>query len=138
LAFPTTSKSKLVLVKQYRFAVEGRLLEFTAGILELDEKTSETIKREIQEEIVYYAKIWHFLGKFPLTPGYSDEYIYVFCPQDLKKLKHLPEQDKEEHTEVVLMTFSEFEIAIFKGKPIDAESISSFFMTRLFLDKING
>ncbi|BBA80206.1 NUDIX hydrolase [cyanobacterium endosymbiont of Rhopalodia gibberula] len=138
LAVPITSKSELVLVKQYRFAVEGRLLEFPAGIIEPDEEALETIKREIQEETGYRANTWHSLGKFSLAPGYSDEYIYVFLAQDLEKLKHPPGQDEEEHTEVVLMTFSEFETAILKGEPIDAKSISSFLMTRLFLDKING
>jgi ADP-ribose pyrophosphatase len=53
LAVTVTSKSELVLVKQYPFAVEGQLLELIAEILELDEKVLETIKRKIQEETVY-------------------------------------------------------------------------------------
>ncbi|WP_267384228.1 NUDIX hydrolase [Cyanobacterium sp. uoEpiScrs1] len=137
LAVPITSKGKLVLVKQYRFAVGKQLLEFPAGILEPKEEALATIKREIQEETGYRANIWHSLGKFPLAPGYSDEYIYVFLAQDLEKLECPPEQDKEEDIEVVLMTFSEFETAILKGESIDAKSISSFFMTRLFLENIN-
>lgn len=138
LAVPITSEGKLVLVKQYRFAVEKQLLEFPAGTLEPEEEASETIKREIQEETGYCANTWHPLGKFPLAPGYSDEYIYAFLARDLEKLEHPPKQDEDEHIEVVLMTFSEFEAAILKGEPIDAKSISSFFMARLFLDQING
>lgn len=138
LAVPITPEGKLVLVKQYRFAVEGRLLEFPAGTLEPDEEAAETIKREIQEETGYRANIWHSLGKFPLAPGYSDEYIYAFLAQDLEKLEHPPQQDDDEDIEVVLMTFSEFEQAILTGEPIDAKSITSFLIARLFLDKLHG
>ncbi|MGP0127820.1 MAG: NUDIX hydrolase [cyanobacterium endosymbiont of Rhopalodia musculus] len=138
LAVLITSKGELVLVKQYRFAVRGRLLEFPAGTLKPNEEALETIKHEIQEETGYCANTWHSLGKLSLAPGYSDEYIYVFLARDLEKLDHPPKQDKEERTEVVLMTFSEFETALLKGEPIDAKSLSSFLMTRLFLDKING
>lgn len=135
LAVPITPEGKLVLVKQYRFAVEGRLLEFPAGTLEPNEEASETIKREIQEETGYRAHKWHFLGKFPLAPGYSDEYIYPFLAQDLEKLEQPPTQDEDEDIEVVLMTFSEFEAAIIAGELIDAKSITSFLMAKLFLGK---
>ncbi len=137
LAVPITSDGKLVLVKQYRFAVEGRVLEFPAGTLEPKEEPSVTIKREIQEETGYRANTWHSLGKFPLAPGYSDEYIYTFLARDLEKLEHPPQQDDDEDIEVVLMTFSEFEQATLAGELIDAKSITSFLMARLFLDKIN-
>ncbi|HAC65266.1 MAG TPA: NUDIX hydrolase [Cyanothece sp. UBA12306] len=135
LAVPITSEGKLVLVKQYRFAVEGRLLEFPAGTLEANEEPAETIKREICEETGYKANKWHYLGKFPLAPGYSDEYIYPFLAQDLQKLENPPTQDEDEDIEVVLMTFSEFEAAIATGELVDAKSITSFLMAKLFLEK---
>lgn len=78
LAVPVTSAGKFVLVRQYRFTVNGRLLEFPAGTVEPDENPAETIKREIEEETGYRAHRWESLSKFPLAPGYSDEYIYVF------------------------------------------------------------
>ncbi|MFW6264179.1 MAG: NUDIX hydrolase, partial [Cyanobacteriota bacterium] len=50
LAVPVTPEGKLVLVRQYRFAAEGRLLEFPAGTVEVDEDPATTIQREIEEE----------------------------------------------------------------------------------------
>lgn len=135
LAVPITSDNKLVLVRQYRFAVEGRLLEFPAGTVELNEAPSETIKRELQEETGYEGNQWHDLGKFPLAPGYSDEYIYVFVAQELEKLEKPPQQDEDEDIEVVLMSFEEFEQAIIEGKAIDAKTITSYFMTKLWLNQ---
>lgn len=135
LAVPITSDGKLVLVKQYRFAVEKRILEFPAGTLEVNEEASITIQREIEEETGYRAKTWNFLGEFPLAPGYSDEYIYSFLARDLEKLENPPKQDEDEDIEVVLMSFDEFEKGILRGEIVDAKSIASFLMTKLFLQQ---
>ncbi len=133
LVVPVTPEGKLVLVKQYRFAVEGRILEFPAGTVEIDEDPAETIKREIEEETGYRANKWRSLGNFPLAPGYSDEYIYAFLAQDLEKLEKPPEQDDDEDIEVVLMSPEALEQAILAGEPIDAKSIASFFLARPYL-----
>ncbi len=135
LAVPITKDNKLVLVRQYRFAVEGRLLEFPAGTVEVTEDPAETIKREIEEETGYRANQWHNLGKFPLAPGYSDEYIYAFVAQDLEKLDKPPQQDEDEDIEVILMSFDEFEQAILEGQAIDAKSITSYFIAKLWLNR---
>jgi ADP-ribose pyrophosphatase len=101
--------------------------------VEPNEDPAETIRREIEEETGYKAHSWRNLGKFALAPGYSDEYIYAFLAQDLEKLEHPPEQDEDEDIEVILMTPEELERAILAGEPVDAKSISSFFLARPFL-----
>lgn len=133
LAVPVTPEGKLVLVRQYRFAMQGRLLEFPAGTVEHHEDPQETIQREIEEETGYRAHKWQKLGEFPVAPGYSDELIYAFLAQDLEKLKTPPSQDDDEDMETVLMTPQELEQAILAGEPVDAKSISSFFLARPFL-----
>ncbi|HAX80382.1 MAG TPA: NUDIX hydrolase [Cyanobacteria bacterium UBA11372] len=133
LAVPVTKEGKLILLRQYRFAVEGRILEFPAGTLEPGEDAAETIKREIEEETGYRAKTWKKLGEFFLAPGYSDEIIYAFLAQDLEPLETPPNQDDDEDMETILMTPQELEQAIHDGEPIDAKSISSFFLARPFL-----
>jgi ADP-ribose pyrophosphatase len=133
LAVPVTPEGKLILLRQYRFAVQGRLLEFPAGTIEPNEDPAETIKREIEEETGYRAHKWQNLGKFSLAPGYSDEFIYAFLAQDLELLEKPPQQDVDEDIETVLMTPEELEKAILAGEPVDAKSISSFFLARPFL-----
>ncbi|MDZ8078221.1 MAG: NUDIX hydrolase [Nostoc sp. DcaGUA01] len=133
LAVPVTPEGKLVLVRQYRFAVQGRILEFPAGTLEHNEDPLETVQREIQEETGYSAQKWHKLGEFFLAPGYSDEIIYAFLAQDLEKLETPPAQDADEDIETILLTPEELEKAILEGEPVDAKSISSFFLARPFL-----
>jgi ADP-ribose pyrophosphatase len=133
LAVPVTPEGKLILVRQYRFAVGGRILEFPAGTVEPNEDPQDTIKREIEEETGYRAHKWQKLGDFILAPGYSDEVIYAFLAKDLEKLETPPEQDEDEDIETVFFTPKELEKAIMEGEAVDSKSISSFFLARPFL-----
>jgi ADP-ribose pyrophosphatase len=134
LAVPITPEGEFVLVRQYRFTVQGRLLEFPAGTLEPNETPEATIQREIQEETGYRADRWQKLGEFFVAPGYSDEIIYAFLAQDLVLLEHPPSQDADEDIRVELMTAKAVEEAIRLGDLADAKSISAFFMARSLLE----
>lgn len=138
LAVPITPEGKLVLVRQYRFAVQGRLLEFPAGTVEAHEDPAATIRRELEEETGYRGKQWRSLGKFALAPGYSDEYIYAYLAQDLEKLENPPHQDEDEDIEVVLMSFAEFEQAVDQGEAMDAKSVTSYFLAKIALSQITS
>lgn len=133
LAVPVTAEGHLVLVRQYRFAVQGRLLEFPAGTIEVDETPAATIEREIQEEIGYRAHSWQSLGSFPLAPGYSDEYIYAFLARDLEAIATPPAGDADEDIEVVHMTPEALEKEIAAGDGVDAKTIASYVLAQPYL-----
>ncbi len=133
MAVPVTADGQFVLVRQYRFAMEGRLLEFPAGTVEKWEDPLETIQREIQEETGYRAHTWKELGKFPNAPGYSDEIIYAYLATDLEKLTEALALDEDEDLEVLLMSADELEKAILTGVAIDAKSIAAFYMAKAYL-----
>jgi ADP-ribose pyrophosphatase len=132
LAVPVTKDGRLVMVRQYRFAMMGRLLEFPAGTLEPQEVPADTIRRELQEETGYRAATWSSLGTFPLAPGYSDEIIYAFLATDLEPVES-PGMDEDEDLEVVLLQPTELQGLIRSGAVIDAKSIASFFLAQPFL-----
>jgi len=134
VAIPVTPEGKLVLVDQYRFTVKQRLLEFPAGTVEPYEEPAETIKREIEEETGYHAKQWQNLGRFPLAPGYSDEYMYVFLATGLEQLETPPDQDEDEDIQIALYSPQELEQMIHSEDiKIDAKSIASYYLARPFL-----
>jgi ADP-ribose pyrophosphatase len=133
LVIPVTTEGKLVLVKQYRFAVQRRLYEFPAGTLEAGEDPLETVQREIQEETGYKSETWKKLGEFFLAPGYSDEVIYAFLATEATIVENPPEQDEDEDIETILMTVPEVEAAIYAGDIADSKSISSFMLARSLL-----
>lgn len=135
LAVPVTADGQLVLVRQYRFTAQGRILEFPAGTVEPNESPAATIEREIMEETGYRAHRWQSLGQFLLAPGYSDEIIYAFLAQELELLETHPARDEDEDMETILMTPQALEQTILSGESIvDAKSISSFFLARPFLN----
>ena len=133
MAVPVTAEGQFVLVRQYRFAMQGRLLEFPAGTVEKGEDPLGTIQREIQEETGYRAHTWKTLGKFPNAPGYSDEIIYAYLATDLEPLTEALALDEDEDLEVLMMSADELEKAILEGAAIDAKSIAAFYMARAYL-----
>lgn len=130
MVIPVTQDGKLVLVRQYRFALSGRLLEFPAGTVEVGEDPALTVRREIEEETGYRGHRWTHLGDFPLCPGYSDEIIYTYLAQDLEKLEMPPAQDEDEDIEVVLMSPQDLESAILAGEPVDAKTMAGLILAK--------
>ncbi|MGK7914155.1 MAG: NUDIX hydrolase [Prochloraceae cyanobacterium] len=135
LAIPITEEGNLILLRQYRYVVAQRLLEFPSGTIEEGEQPLETIQREIAEETGYQAYKWQHIGKFALAPSYSDEYINVFIARDLEKLEDPPAQDEDEDIQVIQISPEELEQAIYDGEAINAEAITSYFLARPFLEK---
>ncbi|MEL6261131.1 MAG: NUDIX hydrolase [Cyanobacteria bacterium J06626_6] len=133
MAVPVTAEGQFVLVRQYRFAMQGRLIEFPAGTVEVGEEPLTTIQREIQEETGYKADTWKNLGRFPNAPGYSDEIIYAYLATDLTLLPEGPQLEEDEDLEVLLMDAEALEKEILSGTPMDAKTIAAFYMARTHL-----
>ena len=55
LAVPVLADGRVVLLRQYRFAVQQRILEFPAGTLEVGEEPQAAMARELGEEAGYSA-----------------------------------------------------------------------------------
>ena len=74
---PITSNKDIVLVRQFRKAVEEALLEIPAGLIEYKEEPSQCAIRELKEETGYTAnKLKAF--EYYSSPGFSDEkYIFI-------------------------------------------------------------
>tara|TARA_B100000579_G_C22747754_1_gene812433 strand:- start:539 stop:1099 length:561 start_codon:yes stop_codon:yes gene_type:complete len=135
IAVPITNDGKIVILRQYRFAVSRRILEFPAGTLEKGEDPLESMKRELGEESGYEAKQWNSLGVMVPCPGYSDEEIHMFLARDLKLLQVRPPGDVDEDIEVLLMSKSELEESIHSNKEVlDGKSITAWHRACKFLN----
>src|SRR5690606_37881018 len=67
----------VVMVRQYRYAVQQLILEFPAGKLDPGEAPLDCAQRELMEETGYSARQWTPLGQMHLAVGYSDEVIHI-------------------------------------------------------------
>ena len=134
IVVPIKSNGNLILLRQYRFAVSRRILEFPAGTLEQNEDPLNSIQRELGEESGYKATRWDPLGIMLPCPGYSDESIHIFLARDLIKLKEQPAGDDDEDIEVIEISKNEFERQIASGnEALDGKTITAWYRACQFL-----
>jgi ADP-ribose pyrophosphatase len=92
---PLLGDSKVVLIRQFRYAAGKTLLEIPAGTLEKGEPPLECAARELREETGYAAKALEPLLSCFMAPGYSDEVIHFFVARGLSAVGDDPEIDEE-------------------------------------------
>tara|TARA_B100000700_G_scaffold330880_2_gene459714 strand:- start:7465 stop:8031 length:567 start_codon:yes stop_codon:yes gene_type:complete len=130
IAVPITNNGEIVILRQYRFAVSRRILEFPAGTLEEGENPLESMKRELAEEAGYEAETWDYLGEMLPCPGYSDEIIHIFLARDLKKLKVRPQGDIDEDLEILHISKNNLNELISSGnEALDGKTLTAWFRT---------
>ena len=73
----------IVLVRQYRFAVEATLWEAPAGMIDPGEDPAAAALRELREETGYRAERIEFLFSAYSTPGFCQERLHFFVARGL-------------------------------------------------------
>ena len=119
-AVPITPEGDVYLVKQYRHAVGGIVLEIPAGKIELGENSNGAINRELQEEIGFLPLHTKKLTTIYPTPGYTSEKIEIWLATDLCKMDS--PKDSDEFIEVVRMPFKQLHAAVVNGEIQDAKT----------------
>jgi len=134
LAVPLLDDGRVVVLRQYRFAVATRLLEFPAGTLDPGETPLSTMQRELQEEAGYSASRWDPLGAMLPCPGYSDEVIHLFLARELQELSDRPPGDDDEDLEVLLLEPAELDAALASGDEyLDGKSVTAWLRAKQLL-----
>jgi len=113
---------KIVLIKQYRYAIKKALWELPAGTLKEREDPVLASKRELKEETGYLATKWESLGVVYPLPGYSTEVLYFFRATEL--IDDEPEPDPDENIEVKIFDLKDALSMIKDGEIRDAKTIS--------------
>jgi ADP-ribose pyrophosphatase len=84
VAVPLDSNGDILLVQQYRQAVDKELLEIPAGGIDPGEDPETAVKREMQEETGQLPGRVERMGGFYSAPGFCTEYLYLLLALDLK------------------------------------------------------
>lgn len=129
---PLLEDRTVLMVKQYRHAVGGVLLEIPAGKLDKDEPPWKTAHRELAEEVNMKAGEMLKLAEFFNSPGYSDEYFHLYLARGLTEEEGEPEPD--EFLEVERVSLEGAIEMISSGAIVDAKSIIGLTLTHLFLN----
>lgn len=121
---PVTEDGKILMVKQYRNALDRYTLEIPAG--KLDDKLEETkvcAARELEEETGYKAGKLELLITLRTWVAFTNEKIDVYVATDLTPTKqHL---DEDEFIDVKAYELEELKEMIFCGELQDTKSISA-------------
>ncbi len=129
---PITEENEIILVKQYRKAVESHLLEIPAGKIEINEEPRETAIRELKEETGVTAKKIEYIFEFYTSPGFSNEKMYLFVATEL--CEGSMELDNDEYIEVTKIEMNELINMIKKGQILDSKTIIGVYVAQKFLE----
>lgn len=120
---PVAPDGKIIMVRQYRNAVEMMSLEIPAGCLNEGEDEITCAVRELEEETGYCSKNVKPLLELCTTVAFCNEKIGIFYATDLVlKKQHL---DEDEFLNVEKYSLEELEDMIFKGVIVDAKTIAA-------------
>ena len=128
---PVQADGRLVLIRNYRIAVDETLWELPAGMLEAGEEPQHAAARELEEETGFRAGRVKALGGFLTSPGFSDEFIHAFVAEELQFVGQ--NLQAGEQIEVAEIPSAEVLAMIADGRIRDAKTIAAVLMWDRFL-----
>lgn len=84
----------VILIRQFRIAIERELIELPAGRLEPGEEPIACAARELEEEIGYRPKQLIPLASYFSSVGFTDERMHIFLAPELEKARLKLEADE--------------------------------------------
>jgi ADP-ribose pyrophosphatase len=121
---PLTDDDHVLLVRQYRAAVEADMLEIPAGKRDVPgEATEVTAARELEEEVGRRAGRWDLLGRFYNSPGFCDELSWSYLARDLTKVDNDLQGVEEQYLTVESVPLDDIDRLIADGSIVDAKTI---------------
>jgi 8-oxo-dGTP pyrophosphatase MutT (NUDIX family) len=121
---PLLDDATVVLVRQYRAAIDAEVLEIPAGKRDVaGEAPERTAQRELVEEVGYSAGRLELLARFHNSLGFSDELSFVYLGRDLQAAPMDRQGIEESFMEVVLVPLADAPAMIADGRITDAKTV---------------
>jgi ADP-ribose pyrophosphatase len=133
VVLPVFPDGRLLLIRQYRHSVGEFLWELVAGRKEPEENPVAAAKRELVEETGYTAKRLRKLMRVVPTPGFVNEWMWIFAAEGLSKGVARPEDD--EKITARIFTLKQAEQMIERGTLRDAKSICGILYYARFVKR---
>jgi|SRR5579862_6448070 len=121
VVLPVFEDGRILLIRQYRHSVGEMLWELVAGRKEPEESPVAGARRELLEETGYSARRFHKLMRVVPTPGFVNEWMWIFAAEGLSAGEAQPEDDEKITPRT--FTLKQAEKMIERGTLRDAKSI---------------
>lgn len=127
------AEDRVLLVRQWRHATGGALLEIPAGTLDRHddgsiEEHAGAAARELEEETGSIAGTWRYLGSFYTAPGFTSELMHLYLATDLRAADAGGlGPDEDERLELRAIPFAEAVAMAERGELRDAKSLIGLF-----------
>ena len=119
---------KLIMVRQYRNALDRFTLEVPAGKRDsLDEDTKICAARELEEETGYRAGKLEKLLSLKTTVAFCDEFIDVYLATELEKIGE-QNLDEAEDIDIEAYDLKELMEMCYEGKLQDAKTVAAIMV----------
>ena len=125
-ALPVREDGSIILVRQFRYAVDEALWELPAGKLDGDERPEDGIQRELREEIGHRAERLEKIGFFYTTPGFCDEAMHLFRATGLRPDK--ADADEDERIEIGTFTLDQARAMIATGELREGKTLVAILL----------
>ena len=121
---PVRDDGKILMVKQYRNALDRFTIEIPAGGLQsADEPTKEAAARELEEETGYHSEDLELLLTIRTTIAFCNEKIDIFVARNLTKTEqHL---DEGEYVDVLEFDIEDLVKMVYDGQLEDSKTINA-------------
>ena len=130
-----TDDNKLVLVEQFRKALERTIIEIPAGKIEQGEDPAQTAIRELEEETGYKANEFVYIQSFATSPGFADEIIHLYLGTSLQKVENPAPGDEDEFIGLLECSIEEVEAMLKDGRIYDAKTAYAVLYVKELLRK---
>jgi ADP-ribose pyrophosphatase len=121
---PLLDDGRVVLVRQYRAAIDADLLEIPAGKRDVaGEPPEATAHRELAEEVGMQAGRLELLAEFYNSPGFCDEHSFVFLGRDLAECGNDLQGIEEQHMTIERVALADVPGMITRREITDAKTI---------------
>lgn len=121
---PVLPDGRIIMVRQYRNALERETIEIPAGCRDsLTEDTKISAARELEEETGYRSENISFLLSLRTTIAFCDEFVDVYLAENLVRgEQHL---DDAESIDVEIYSLDELCDMIYAGKIQDSKTVAA-------------
>lgn len=134
-----TEDRHVVMVRQYRAAVDDVVLEIPAGKRDVaDEPPETTARRELAEEVGLHAAELTLLARFHNSIGFTDEESFVFLATGLRAVPSDRQGIEESFMEVVHVPLASTPDLIASGELTDGKSIIGVTLASARLARTDG